>query len=445
MTDKLNKLIYSLKLPELRPMWWGGVGFLALLAIDVIYLREALWFWVSAALLAALAVFLGIAEYKLALSNLNKRIAYGRLESIVAHLEDAVIAYDSQFKILFFNSAAEKIFGISSARALGRVLGPEKVNDSELRLLVQTLFPSLAPTVITHSEPGQFPQVVDISFDQPNREFRVYTDRVSDANNYLLGFVKVVRDRTREMQLIKSKSEFITIAAHQLRTPLTTINWSLEGLAKNPSLDKEGRDLAQGGLQATANLLRTVNDLLNIAEIEEGHFGYQMTNFDFIQFINEVLDNARSFAKKYGLEVYFDRGGLDKLEVRADKNKLGIALSNVLDNAVKYNSPKGSIVLRLKQLSDKPYVQVSIQDTGIGIPPGDMDKVFTKFHRAENAKRVHASGSGLGLSLVKNIIIQHGGTIWLESALGRGTTVYFTLPTDPNLIPKTEIISAASE
>jgi len=107
---------------------------------------------------------------------------------------------------------------------------------------------------------------------------------------------------------------------------------------------------------------------------------------------------------------------------------------------MRYNVENGSITVKVERLTDKPYIQVSVSDTGVGVPPEAMSKIFTKFFRAENAIRFRPDGSGFGLYITKNIINRHGGSIWLESALGRNTTVYFTLPTDPTLIPPKEVV-----
>src|SRR3989344_5566189 len=283
-------------------------------------------------------------------------------------------------------------------------MGPGRASEGGYQTLVQTLFPSLAPVVVGRSEPNKYPQIVDISFDNPTREFRVSTDRILDRDSHLLGFVKVIRDHTRETELVRSKSDFVSVAAHQLRTPLTAINWTLEGFSKNQSISEEDRELVKNGLQATANLLKTVNDLLDTAEIEGGRFGYNYEEINFIKFTEDILTNAQIVAKEYGLQVFFDKGGFNELKLTADKNKLGLALSNLVDNAMKYNSKGGSVTVRVKQVPQKPYIQVSVQDAGIGILPSDIDKLFTKFYRAPNARKVKADGTGLGLYIARNII-----------------------------------------
>src|SRR3989338_3332148 len=121
----------------------------------------------------------------------------------VFYLPDGVIAYDSNFKILIFNKAAEQIFSIPAERIVGQYFSPERTNEVDFRLFAQVIFPSLAPAVVRRSEGNNYPQVVDISFESPSLELRVTTDRIIDPAGQLLGFVKLIQDRTREIQLIR--------------------------------------------------------------------------------------------------------------------------------------------------------------------------------------------------------------------------------------------------
>lgn len=113
---------------------------------------------------------------------------------------------------------------------------------------------------------------------------------------------------------------------------------------------------------------------------------------------------------------------------------------NLLDNAIRYNIKNGEVILTVERLQDKPFIQVSVKDTGIGIPPESVKKIFNKFFRADNAIKAAPNGSGLGLYIVRNIIRRHGGEIWVESELNRGATFYFTLPIDQKLIPLKEVV-----
>lgn len=425
-----------LKSSEFRFFWIFLVVSAVLIVADFIYLSPV-WIIFHSTVLFVLGAVIFWNGYRLAKTSLNKKSSSTRMESIITNLSDGVIAYDNDFKILVFNTAAENIFNIKKERVMGQKFGPEKAGEAKYRALTQTMFPSLAPTVVRHSEAGVYPQVVDISMS--GQELRVSTDRLIDEGGGVLGFVKLVQDRTREVELLRSKSEFITIAAHQLRTPLTAVNWIFEGFAKSDALSKEDRELSSNGLTATRKLLKIVNDLLDVSKIEEGRFGYNFEQTNIIKFISDVLTNAQAVAKEYGVKLYLDKGGTEELLVTIDPNRLGLALSNIIDNAIRYNVQNGSVTVSIKRMADRPYVETSITDTGIGIPPQDIDKLFTKFFRSENVVRRETEGSGLGLYITKNIINRHGGTIWAESVIDRGTTFHIAIPTDSKLIPPKEV------
>lgn len=398
-----------------------------------------LWLTLGVTLIALVSIAINLWQrHRLLLAKLETNTTKSQLQTFINDLDDSVIAYDNQFKIQIFNPAAERVFGVSHEQVLEQTFGPERARELPFRLLTQTIFPSLAPLVVEVSEPGASPQIVDLSFTDPERELRVSTNKILGPRGETLGFIKLVRDRTREVELLRSKSEFITIAAHQLRTPLTTIHWVFEGINGKEKLEPEDKELVASGLANSVELLKIVNDLLDVSKIEEGKFGYDLREVNIIEFLSGILANAEAMAKKYEVKLYFDHGKEQAVNLMIDANRLGLALSNLLDNAVKYNVKNGTVTVKIERLPAKPYLQVSIKDTGIGIPPSEMNKLFSKFFRAENAMKIETEGSGLGLYITKNIIERHGGAIWAESILGRGTTFYFTIPLDPKLIPPKE-------
>jgi len=171
-----------------------------------------------------------------------------------------------------------------------------------------------------------------------------------------------------------------------------------------------------------------VNDLLDVAKIEEGRFGYQFAEIDIVHFIEDLLGEASSLASEYGVNVYFEKQDINSLTLTADKEKLSLALNNIIDNSIKYNIKNGKVTITLTRLTDAPFIEVSVADTGIGISAEDVDKLFTKFFRGNNVVKIQTEGSGLGLYIAKNIIMRHGGDVRAESEINRGTTFYFTLP-----------------
>lgn len=431
-----NKRSY-LTFPEMRSLWIFIVIAVITIVINFIYV-PVLWAAANSLILVIMGILVFLSDLALAKSNLESKSSASRVESIIFNLTDGIIAYDNDFKITVFNPAAGAIFDLQAKAVIGQAIGPEKAQDPNLRFLTQVIFPSLAPVVQRRSESGVYPQVMELSFTDPIVELKVTTDRVTDVNGAVIGFVKIVNDRTREMEIYQSKSEFITVAAHQLRTPLTGVGWTFEALNSSKDTVPADKELISNGLILSKKLLNIVNDLLDVSKIEEGRFGYNFTNMNLVDFISNILDNANIIAKQYGVNLYFDRGTEPSTLVYIDASKLGIAMSNIIDNAIKYNVKNGSVTVKIERLPNQPYMQVSIEDTGVGIPEEAMNKLFTKFFRADNVVKFQTEGTGLGLYIAKNIIKRHGGTINAESTLGRGSKFTLTLPTDPKLIPPTE-------
>ena len=423
--------------PEMRLFWLFLVLVLGTATLNLFYL-PAVWQIVSLMIFIAAGALIFFNSWKTARSNQALKIEHNRLNSVINNLNDGVIAYDEQFNVLVLNPAAEQIFNLKASEVVGKTFSLDSAKDTRFRLLTQVMFPSLAPTVIKRSDHGIFPQIVDIILENPHLELKVSTAKILDDSGGILGYIKLIKDRTRELELLHAKSEFITVASHQLRTPLTAVVWSLESLKKE-SLNESQKELVITGGQAANKLLETVDGLLNVAKIEEGKFGYQFEQINLAEFLEKLLQQSLVIAQEYKVNVYFDKPK-EEISLMADSQKLGVVVATLIDNAIKYNVPNGQVVVKLERLVDQPFVQVSVKDTGVGIPPEEIDKLFTKFFRAKNVLQFKTEGSGLGLYIAKNIVKRHGGEIWAESVLNRGSTFYFTLPTDSTLIPPKEIV-----
>ncbi|MCK9187262.1 MAG: ATP-binding protein [Candidatus Colwellbacteria bacterium] len=422
---------------EFSAFWLSIATGIFACAFSFIYF-PLIWFIVLCALFAfltGLSLFMALSAIDCKRENEFEK---NRTDKIVSNVSDGIIIYNKSFKVLIWNKEAENIFKIRKEDIIGEVISPEKMSDPSLKAVIQTIFPSLAPAVIKKSLPGEYPQLMDISFLEPNLELSVSTDKIFDKSGELIGFIKIIKNRTREVELLRSKSEFITVAAHQLRTPLTAVHWIFETFNKSDSIKGPDKELVSNGLTASVKLLKIVNDLLDVSKIEAGKFGYNFTQIDMGMFMDDLLENANILAKKFSVMLYFDRPKAPVI-IHGDPQKLGIAFSNLIDNAIKYNVENGQVIVKIEPYPNKPYIQISIKDTGIGITKEGLDKLFTKFFRGENVVKEQTEGSGLGLYITKNIILRHGGDISADSALGRGTTFYVVLPTDPALIPPKEI------
>lgn len=399
-------------------VWWGvGVGVITI--------------WVS--VLAGASVVKNFKnEYEIEMKSKE-------LFAIVKNLPVGVIVYDNTFHVRTINPAAQEIFKISQEEIYMRQLDASLVSDPKLKTLIQVIFSSLAPAVVKRSEPGKYPEIADISFEEPKLDVRMITDRIFNNENQIIGFVKLISNRTREADLLKSKSEFITVAAHQLRTPLTAINWGLEALEGIVTAPEE-KELLDTSYAAAKNALNTVNNLLDASKMEEGKFGYQFQEIQLIPFINNLLVQVDSIAKQFSVKLFFDHPKEENIVVHIDTQKMGMALYNFLDNAIKYNVENGEIAVSVVHHQAEQEVAVIIRDTGIGIPQTELPKLFTKFFRAENAVKTVSDGTGLGLYLAKNIIERHGGTVGVSSEVNRGTIFTITLPLDQTKIPQYTVL-----
>lgn len=364
----------------------------------------------------------------------------GQASRIVSDIDMAVVGYGTDFKINLWNPSAENLFNIKEKDILGVAITPASISDPRFKILVQTIYPSLAPSVVKKTDPGTYPQIININFSDPELDLTTVTDRLVDEAGNVVAFVKIIRNRTREISLLRSKSDFITVAAHQLRTPITAVHWTFETLRSSPSINPSDKELIDNGMEVSIKLVKIVNDLLDASKIESGKFGYEFSSIDIVSFIDDILKGAATLAKQFSVSLYFDRPK-EPIIIPTDPQKLSMAVTNLIDNAIKYNVKNGQVTVKIEPYPGKPYVQLSIKDTGIGIPEEDVKKLFTKFYRGSNVVKEQTDGSGLGLFITKNIITRHGGNIAIESILGRGTTFYIVLPTDMNLIPPREISS----
>src|SRR3989344_16376 len=439
--ENLQKLLHditkALSLPEMRIFWLALPLFVGLFAV------AAFGGGLPGALRIPIVVFFILAglaavfwtSYRLASASSGSRLEHGELKSIIQSIGDALIVYNQEFRILFFNPAAEKLFSLKVEGVLGKEVSPQLAEDPAYRFLARVIFPSLAPSLVYRSRAGQYPQVVDISFDDPLLELRVTTSPIVDNAGNVIGFMKVIANRTQEISLLKSKNEFIEVVSHQLRTPITEVNWALDTIVKDALIAADTRELLNQTATSAKRIMNIVENLLDITKMEEGRFGYNLVQTSIVQFLDGVLAAAMPQVERAGLKLYFERPQTELPSVTIDAQKMSMVVANLVDNAVRYNVPSGQVTVKAERAKDQRYIQVGVRDTGIGIPTEDIDKVFTKFFRASNAVKFHTDGSGLGLWIARNIVRAHGGDMWAESELNRGTTFFFLLPIDPTLTP----------
>lgn len=231
----------------------------------------------------------------------------------------------------------------------------------------------------------------------------------------------------RLSELDELKSQMVSVAAHQLRTPLSGIKWMLKMLSNGDLgvLNTDQDKVAKDGYMAVEHLVSLVNEMLEMDRIESGRVKFNFEHEDF----NELVVNAvkemspKAVEKNITLCIGSDARPVD---VFVDKERFGGAIENLIDNAIKYSPKGGSVDVGVVAFDDA--VRLSVKDSGIGIPSSEQNRVFGRFYRASNAVRAETEGTGLGLSIVQSVVMRHSGKIWFESEEGKGSTFFIELP-----------------
>ena len=230
----------------------------------------------------------------------------------------------------------------------------------------------------------------------------------------LVGIVVVAKDIRIFKEVERVKSEFVSIAAHQLRTPLSIIKWTIQMMLDEDfgKINADQRKVLEDGNLINGRMIKLVSDLLNVSRIEEGKFAFKFAESDISKIIEEAVASLRAKADKIGVKLAFiKRGELPKLNI--DNEKIYLALENLVDNALKYTQPGGKVVIEAEP-QDK-HLEIRVCDNGMGIPKDQQGKIFSRFFRSKNAQLKETEGSGLGLYIAKDIIEKHNGKIWFES------------------------------
>ncbi len=241
------------------------------------------------------------------------------------------------------------------------------------------------------------------------------------------GAIILFRDVTRDREIDQAKSEFVSLASHQLKTPLSAINWYSETILDEevgPLNDKQ-KEYVKNLYDANRRMVELVNSLLNVSRIDLGTFAIDPVAVDFAKVAEEVLSELtpQITEKHLNLEKAYDPS---LPPIKADPKLVRIIFQNLLSNAVKYTGPSGRVALAVKK--EGQNVLIRVLDSGFGIPAADQPKIFTKLFRADNVRDKEAEGTGLGLYLVKAVVEAAKGRIWFESLEGKGTTFFVTLP-----------------
>lgn len=337
-----------------------------------------------------------------------------RALTIINNFSDGILVFDKEKNLSLINPQAELFFEIKALDIMGKSIS-DLLEISSLESLMNLL---------------------------GREDIKIFRKEFSFKKNLILevtitpltkekeeiGTLIILHDITREKTVERIKTEFVSLSAHQLRTPLSAIKWTLRMLLDGDlgELNKEQRDFLEKTYKSNERMISLINDLLNVTRIEEGRYIYQLLFCDFVEIVQSAIDLYQREIEKKNIKFEFKEPGQKLPRILADEEKMKLAIENLLKNAIRYTFPGGSIIISTDLLENE--IKFKIEDTGTGIPRNEQPRVFTKFFRGVNAIRMETEGSGLGLFVTKNIIETHGGRIWFKSEEGKGSTFYFTLP-----------------
>ncbi len=344
------------------------------------------------------------------------RAQRSRTETLVRSLSDGIIMFNDQLNITLMNKQGQEFTGLDPNLASLRdfyVLFPDvNLESKTTKMLVS----------------GKTVRVNNVHLR--SRHYEIFFTPVKDNQGKVVNGAIILHDITRLKEIDQMKTDFVYIASHQLRTPLTGIKWFIKLLEKeiikNGRVTTREKECLEQITLSNNIVIKLVNDLLNVSRIETGHkFKIEKTNFDFSVLMKEILkDNVVGMEEnKIIVKV---KCCPKNLKLKADRTKIRQVIHNLITNGVKYSLSGGTVLVNAK--ADKKQVIISVKDSGIGIPKNQQQDIFSKFFRADNASAKGLPGSGLGLYMAKAVVEAHGGKMSFESVLNKGTIFTFTLP-----------------
>ena len=354
-----------------------------------------------------------------------------KCNTIINCMTDGVLVVNHDGQIVLRNAAAARILpecaDLPLPAPLSRLGRPELTD-----LVAETLGTEAAPGIVSREVPlGECTYMANVS-------------SVAEPGGTSSGAVAVLRDITALKKLETAKSMFVSMVAHELKNPLAAIEGYLNVIVSGVAGEDPHRDrqMMQRALLRSRTLRTMVSDLLNLTAIETGNFTVKRTPLDITEVVADAVEASREKAEEKGLELTFDAkaeapcpstgsGHHEPAErcerVLADRDAMARVFANLIDNAIKYTPAPGHVAVRVE--NHGMYVKVVVQDDGIGMTPEEAGKVFDEFFRAKNPRAAQIPGTGLGLTLVKQLVAMHHGRIAVHTVPGEGSSFAVSLPT----------------
>lgn len=361
-----------------------------------------------------------IGELALAFNNLSKRVQEAqantesekrRLDSVITHMSDGVIATDRRGRVRIINDMALKMLGKSKEEVSGHFIFD--VLDLRDEFSLEEL------------NENNDSVLIDIN-EEEGIIARVNFSTIVQDTGFVTGYIAVLHDVTEQQQIERERREFVANVSHELRTPLTSMNSYIEALEEGAWRDESiAPQFLSVTREETERMIRLVNDLLHLSKMDNETETITKEIVDFNMFINKIINRHEMAAKDTTFVRDIPR---ETIFTEVDPDKMTQVFDNVITNAMKYSRGEKRVEFHVKHNPVHSRLTIRIKDNGIGIPINKVDKIFDRFFRVDKARTRKMGGTGLGLAISKEIVEAHNGRIWANSVDGQGTSIFITLP-----------------
>ncbi|EIE3875644.1 cell wall metabolism sensor histidine kinase WalK [Staphylococcus pseudintermedius] len=361
-----------------------------------------------------------IGELALAFNNLSKRVQEAqantesekrRLDSVITHMSDGVIATDRRGRVRIINDMALKMLGKSKEEVSGHFIFD--VLDLQDEFSLEEL------------NENNDSVLIDIN-EEEGIIARVNFSTIVQDTGFVTGYIAVLHDVTEQQQIERERREFVANVSHELRTPLTSMNSYIEALEEGAWRDESiAPQFLSVTREETERMIRLVNDLLHLSKMDNETETITKEIVDFNMFINKIINRHEMAAKDTTFVRDIPR---EAIFTEVDPDKMTQVFDNVITNAMKYSRGEKRVEFHVKHNPVHSRLTIRIKDNGIGIPINKVDKIFDRFFRVDKARTRKMGGTGLGLAISKEIVEAHNGRIWANSVEGQGTSIFITLP-----------------
>ena len=343
-----------------------------------------------------------------------------KFELAVENVSDHIIITDPDGVIIYANQAAENITGYLQKELIGQnpAIWGKQMNTE--------FYQKMWETIKTKKKTFKG-ELINKRKNQEIYTAEVHISPILDKNNNVIFFVGIENDITKAKEIDYAKNEFVSLASHQLRTPLSTINWYTEMLLAGDvgNVTEKQKDYLEKIYRGNQRMITLVNALLNVSQIELGTFAMELQSINLLEIADSVVRELSPQINNKSIELKKNYAK-NLLFINADPKFIRIVFQNLLTNAINYSKENSQVNLTIE--NQQKNILIKISDMGYGIPQYQQEKIFTKLFRADNVRKKDTTGTGLGLYIVKAVVEQSGGKIWFESKEEQGTTFFIEIP-----------------